>query len=142
MTHQRKTIRDAIVQILTTAGVAPAGKVFSNRLKSVDVADLPVVNVYITEETARQAHTASPDASRRVLQVSIVGAVAATDEASVDDDLDALAEKIEDALGASPTFGDTVNLATLTGTALEADASGETAIGRISLNYTADYFTE
>lgn len=141
MTHQRKNIRDAVVQLLTAAGVAPAGRVFSNRLTQVAAEDLPVVNVYVTEETSRQAHTASPDASRRTLKVSVVGVVAASDETSVDDDLDALAEKIEAALGASPTFAGTVDLATLTATTLEGDASGEVAVGRVSLDYTAEYFT-
>lgn len=139
MTHQRKNIRDAIVQVLTTAGVVPSGRVFSNRLLVVNEELLPVVNVYMVEESSRPTEIGDGP-MRRTLTVQLQGVVKSSDEASVDDALDDLAEKIETALAAAPTLSDTVEISLLTGTSMEGDATGDVAVGRLALTYKADYF--
>lgn len=96
--HQRKLIRDRVVQLLR--GRTAAGeRVWANRFLPLRNQELPAVLVYALDESVDpdSALTAPRTLTRR-LSLSVDAIVAATSEGEIDDALDALGLEIEEVL--------------------------------------------
>lgn len=140
MAHQRKTIRDAVASVLSAGNtIVAAGKVYSNRGLNVWAEDLPVVNVTTDSETAEVFETCNKK-YQRDLTIVIEAVATQVGDATIDDTLDDLADKIERAMKADATWNGTVFDSSLTTTTLSIDADGEKFVGRAQLTYSARYY--
>ena len=103
--HPRKTIRYAIVNLLMAAGVT-GGRVYPNRPMPGWKEELPYTCVYTTEESVESNDAQPANYERKpIIRVEIVDGVFQTYEGvvakintSLDDDMDAAAKQVEDAL--------------------------------------------
>jgi len=101
VSHPRKQIRAAVVQTLLDAGLV-GGRVFRSRARELQPNELPAILVYADEETAEPTSETGARCYVKDLKVR-VKMVAAGDTA--DEDLDDLAELVEDALALDETLG-------------------------------------
>jgi hypothetical protein len=138
MTHQRKTIRDAIVSMLDDGSIVASGKVFSNRSLKVWKQELPVLNVFTSSETAEPYELCNGQLDRTLIVV-IEATASDVDDESIDDVLDALAEEIENKLDADPTLSGSVVDSILTQTEISSSSEGDRPTGSITLTYNARY---
>lgn len=138
MTHKRKDIRDAVVAILNGASIVGAGKVFSNRSTPVAVEDLPFINVMVIGESSEPQDFGTEKLMR---DLTLVVQVAQKDEdnESLDDELDSLAEDVEDALKADTSLQGKATDSYLSATELIVDGDGEVTIGVVSMTYRVRY---
>lgn len=140
MTHPRKTIRDAVVGLLNTGTIVASGRVYSNRSRPIWEESLPEINVYSRSEESTVDEMGSPPTLLRTLELLIEVTAVDTDDETLDDTLDALAKKIEDALKVDPTWGvGAVGNSTLTGTEFSSSSEGEQPIGSATLIYSVNY---
>lgn len=138
MTHRRKSIRDAVVTMLTNAAIVGSGKVVSNRRYRDEESDLPLINVVsATEESKPLDLTGSQ--YRRTLAIVVDVLAKVVDEEAIDDTLDALAESIESAFAADPTLGGYAATTLLASTNFIEDESDDIALGRMSLSFQVQY---
>jgi len=94
--HMRTQIRDAVVDLLIGAAIT-AKRVYPTRRTPLGAESLPAVLVYTMSEDSQPETLSSPRWLSRDLEL-MVEAVA-QDNAAIDDTLDALAQKIEAAMG-------------------------------------------
>lgn len=137
MPHIRKSIRDAIVTVvtgLTTTGV----NVFASRIRPVEQSKLPCLLVYATDESIDLAD-GTLAAPGRDLIIRISGIVEAN--TSLDDTLDTIAEEVETALGADVTQGGFSISTDLSTTTIELLDESEKQVGVIHLDYLINYRT-
>lgn len=137
MTHKRQLIREAVVSRL---GEVPgwAGRVFANRSRPTEVAELPVALVYTVSEESELANMAGGLSRTLTINIELrVSALSALNAA-----LDALAEAAEAALSVDQTFGRLVFLSFLRGTTIGIDGEGEARQAIATLNYEFRYETD
>jgi hypothetical protein len=137
VTHPRKTIRDAAVELLEGTSIVASGKVFANRALEVAAEDLPVLNVYAEEEAAAFAETAGFFRYRRSVELVVHAQAMAAEESTLDDTLDDLAEQIETAMAAG--LPDPAVEVLLANTTIEHTTDGQQPIGHVRLTYRVLY---
>jgi hypothetical protein len=140
MSHVRKQIRDALVTLLT--GLASSGdRVYAGRVTPFAHGELPAVNVAVGNEEITAPSIHQPALLTRQLEITIECVTTLTD--SSDDDLDAMALEVEDAIGLNSTtasLGGILNgTLTPTGIAVERDDDAAVPIGRLTLTYSTAY---
>jgi hypothetical protein len=141
MAHQRKLIRDAIVAALT-GETAAADRVRSTRLTPWRKGALPAISVYAVDEDVDPAKSdAAPRKLHRVVNMTIEGVLAETNEDQLDDALDALAEEIEVAMDADPYLGGVAADSMLLRTELGTATLGERPHGAVQLTYAVTFQT-
>lgn len=140
MTHQRKTIRDEVVALLSAGNaIVPAGNVHKNRDQPLTVADLPAIVVYTLPEQSRSLDSTSTTLLR-TLEVNVELHAAVKPDESTDDAIDAYCDQIEAALKADQSWGGTVTASDLKSTEwTKDDQGGEAPIGTLRLKYIATY---
>lgn len=143
MTHQRTTIRNALVTLLDTGSIVASGKVFSNRPGTIWEESLPEIYIFNQpEDSSRHEFGDQSNDLMRDFQVAVTVIATNADGESLDDTLDGLAESIEDALKADDTWNGTVTDAFLsrTETEINEDSGGKKPMGAARLTYTCRYF--
>jgi len=141
MAHQRKLIRDAIVAALVGETVAE-DRVRSTRLTPWRKGGLPAISVYAVDEDVDPAKSdAAPRKLHRVVNMTIEGVLAETNEDQLDDALDALAEEIEVAMDADPYLGGVAADSMLLRTDLGTATLGERPHGAVQLIYAVTFQT-
>ncbi|MCP3916148.1 MAG: hypothetical protein GY711_11380 [bacterium] len=139
MSAQRKAIRHAMKAMLIAAGTAAGERVFTNRGHALNEQQLPAI-VIVNGGEQIEEHTKAPLEYEREAEIRVEIYVRREDTA--DDDLDDLADEVEQAIFFDESVECTVEKVRLTGvseTVVEADANVDTAA--IALTYTATYFT-
>lgn len=135
MANSRKAIRDALVTMLS--GETEAGtNVYANRETGLWQSELPAILVY-TEQESAEPRDLSSRKYIRTLQLRVE--LKAEANSTVDDDLDDLAEEVEDIIDADQSITGTVLSTVLTNTELSVDADGEKEIGVCILNFECKY---
>lgn len=137
MAHVRKQIRDEIIaRLLTDLASDVSTRVFPNRFRTLMTAELPAILVYTLEEQSEKAVEAPREYSRKVsIAVEIV--VRAND--SLDDTLDALAEKVENSIFKDETWGGKANDTLLGDTSVDLLSEGEKPVGGMKIELIVDY---
>lgn len=136
--HQRKAIRDRVVQILT--GLATTGSnVFASRLYPVDAASLPALLIYTLSEASEFDTVGSSRRLLRQLDLNIEGLAQVND--TLDDTLDAIAKEVEIALATDPALGGTARDSMLRSSVVAVRKDGEKESGSIVMTYTVTYRT-
>ena len=144
--HQRKVIRDAAVARL--AGATPASsRVTAAQVDPYRTAELPALSVYTPSDAVDEERT-TQQVLWRDLDLEIVGWVVDRDASPAQDQLDALAEAVEDAFNADLFLGGAVGGGGLayrsTETAIVAEMDGrrfDIPRGLIKITYAARYQT-
>jgi hypothetical protein len=132
--HSRQAIREAAATVVT--GLAATGaRVFQSRMRAQD--SLPCLLV-----TAGSEDITRPDLGEleeRDIDLEIAGVAKAA--ADVDDELDAIVEQVELAVGATNTLGGLVKRMHLTAIRIEFDDELEQPVGLIRMTYRCTYYT-
>lgn len=145
MAHQRKLIRDAVVAMLVAANTAAADRVTGSRVDPLEPSELPTLSVYtLSEDVDSNSVTNAPRRLDRHLKLEIAGWVAHSDQVSVDDAMDALAEQIEAAMDSDrylrSTCGESI-LESCEMSIVEEDGRSDPLVGVVTLTYAVTYRT-
>lgn len=107
MAHPRKVVRDALAVMLV--GQTDAGdRVYSNRSRPQSIAKLPAIGIYNAGDTATMFDE-SPRRYRRRLNIAVDIYLKDTGGSDIDDQLDDLADQVEQAIFKDTTVGGTVS---------------------------------
>lgn len=137
MTHKRQRIREAVVAILE-AIPEWQGRVFPNRTRPTEAAELPVALVYSLNEDTDVVTMGGT--LQRSLTLSIE--IRASASGAIDNVLDDLAQKAEKAIAADPRLGRRAIHSRLSGTTLGLDGEGESRQAVLTLTYIIQYQTD
>lgn len=138
MTHKRKQIRDQLVTMLDTGSIVASGNVFANRARQLSANLLPAIYVSTAEESSAPRDVVGIPSQRDLTFVVEIKAKETEDE-TVADTLDALADKVEDAIEADPFLANLADGTDLVSTKFEQDDSGEVIVGTLRLTFQSIY---
>jgi len=138
MSHVRQQIRDRIATILTSGVTLVSSRVYKTRVYPLSQAKLPAVTVYVGAESSILM-TMGVKTLMRDLEVSID--VYENANASLDDNLDAIAVQIEETIGADFTLNGLAKQSVLTSTSIDFSGETEQPVGIARLTFTIRYIT-
>lgn len=137
MAHARKTIRDAVVTILTNASVAAT--ISRSRVYPIPAGTTTIALVYTNSESIVQTTLTAPRKFER--ELILVVEVVTRDSSDLDDGIDTLCKNVENAIGASNTLGGVVKDCILIDTQVTLDFSGDAPIGSARMQFRVSYRT-
>lgn len=135
--HPRTLIRRFVVQRLRDAAADAAGRVFSNRSRPLQKADLPALVVYTRNEASPDVIVEAPRVLRRRLE--LVVEVYAAVEDDTDEVLDTIAERCEVIVHRDETQGGLCDRTLLARTESELSKDGDTTMGCLRLVFDCTY---
>lgn len=138
MTHVRKQIRDRIASQLTSNVTLVSSRVYTSRVYPLTEANLPAITVYTGSENSGRLNMGVGDLNRS-LTVDVDLYVRAT--ATFDDDVDAIAVQVEEAIANDFTVNGLAKEAVLTGTDIQFSGDAEQPVGVAKLTFTVRYVT-
>lgn len=143
MTHPRKSIRQALVDLLKAPPQTAAGdRVFGNRVIPVKHQEVfPVIAIYTLREE-KEEFSSAPRVLNRQLDVGITIIESATDQDPVDDLVDLVVEQIEAKLNVDRTLGGLCQDVSYEGFDAAFDHQGRELTGGGRLRYRIQYQTE
>jgi hypothetical protein len=138
MAHVRQQIRDRIVSLLKSNVSLVKRRVFPSRVYALTEKDLPAITVYTGSEVSSRLNMGLNDLNRGLtLDVDIY--VRTT--SAFDNDVDAIAVQIEEAIAGDFTVNGLAKEAVLTGTEIQFSGDAEQPIGVAKLTYSVRYVT-
>ena len=138
MSHVRQQIRDRIVSVLKSNVSLVKRRVFSSRVYALTENDLPAITVYTGSEVSSRLNMGLNDLNRGLtLDVDIY--VRST--SAFDNDVDAIAVQIEEAIAGDFTVNGLAKEAVLTGTEIQFSGDAEQPVGVAKLTYSVRYVT-
>ena len=138
MAHVRKQIRDRIASTLTSGVSLVSNRVYASRVYPLTEAKLPAITVYTGAEISDRLNMGLSDLNRS-LSVEVDIYVRAT--GTFDDDVDAIAVQVEEAIAGDFTVNSLAKEAVLTGTDIQFSGDAEQPIGVAKLTFTVRYVT-
>lgn len=135
MSNNRKAIRAAVKTMLlnnTSAGE----NVYTNRETTTWESELPAILIYSDDENATNRDITG---RQKIRTYNVRIEIKAEAEASVDDDLDDLAQEIETILNADRSLSGTAMDSNYTSTSISISSEGDKEIGTVLLNYEIKY---
>jgi len=138
MAHVRKQIRDRIASTLTSGVSLVSNRVYASRVYPLTEAKLPAITVYTGAEISNRLNMGLSDLNRS-LSVEVDIYVRAT--GTFDDDVDAIAVQVEEAIAGDFTVNSLAKEAVLTGTDIQFSGDAEQPIGVAKLTFTVRYVT-
>lgn len=138
MAHVRQQIRERIVSVLTTNVALVSSRVYGTRVYSLTEADLPAITVYAGSETSG-LQTVGLKTSQRIVSIQVDAYVRATSD--FDDDVDAIAVQIEEAIANDFTVNGLAKTAVLSSTEMNFSGEAEQPIGSARLTFDVRYDT-
>lgn len=138
MAHVRKQIRDRIASVISTAVTLVSQRVYTTRVYPLTAANLPAITVYTGAETSA-LQTMGNRTMMRNLDVAVDIYVRATE--TTDDNVDAIAVQIEEAVANDFTVDGLAKSVVLTGTDIDFNAEAEQPIGIARLTFSVSYIT-
>jgi len=136
--HVRQQIRERIVSVLTTNVALVSSRVYGTRVYSLTEADLPAITVYAGSETSG-LQTVGLKTSQRIVSIQVDAYVRATSD--FDDDVDAIAVQIEEAIANDFTVNGLAKTAVLSSTEMNFSGEAEQPIGSARLTFDVRYDT-
>ena len=141
--HERKLIRDAVVDALLARSVVATGHVFKGRRTPLRRDELPGINVYTESESADDQETAPRELTREMTLILEGFVSLAGDEVEdLDSTLDALALAIEFAMDGDEDLQEVVGDIVLASTELGEAVDGNRPVGVVRLEYKVTYHTD
>lgn len=138
MAHVRKQIRDRMATTISTGATLVSSRVYTTRVYPLTEANLPAITVYTGSEVSSRLNMGLNDLNRS-LTVDVDIYVRAT--STFDDDVDAIAVQIEEAIAGDFTVNGLAKEAVLTGTDIQFSGDAEQPIGVAKLTYSVRYVT-
>jgi hypothetical protein len=138
MAHVRQQIRDRIVSVLKSNVSLVKRRVFSSRVYALTEKDLPAITVYAGSE-ASALQTIGVKTSARVVSIEVDLYVRATN--NFDNDVDAIAVQIEEAIANDFTVNGLAKSAVLSGTDINFSGEAEQPVGSAKLTFDVRYDT-
>ena len=138
MSHVRKKIRDYFASTLSSGVPLVSRRVFPTRIFPLDGDKLPCIAVYAVSETSG-LQTMGLKTLMRDVSVSVEAYIKARN--TFDDDVDAIAVQIEQAIAADTTLGGVAKDAILASTEIEFSPEAERPVGVARLTFTVRYVT-
>lgn len=138
MAHVRKQIRDRIASTLTSGVPLVSNRVYASRVYPLTEAKLPAITVYTGAEISNRLNMGLSDLNRS-LSVEVDIYVRATE--TFDDDVDAIAVQVEEAIAGDFTVNSLAKEAVLTGTDVQFSGDAEQPIGVAKMTFTVRYVT-
>ncbi len=138
MAHVRKQIRDRMASTISTGATLVSSRVYTTRVYPLTDANLPAITVYTGSEVSSRLNMGLNDLNRS-LTVDVDVYVRAT--STFDDDVDAIAVQIEEAIAGDFTVNGLAKEAVLTGTEIQFSGDAEQPIGVAKLTYSVRYVT-
>lgn len=123
--RSRKQLRDDTIARIKAAATAAGSKVYGGRSTAHDVATLPVIDVYISGETALRRTYVRPPEFEREMEVLLHCLVTGSTDAAVDDALDSLIDAVLSATVGDRDWGDTNEIEMINGYQVDKDVSTE-----------------
>jgi len=136
--HVRQQIREQIVSVLTTNVTLVSNRVYGTRVYSLTEADLPAITVYAGSE-ASALQTVGLKTSARVVSIEVDAYVRAT--TNFDNDVDAIAVQIEEAIANDFNVNGLAKSAVLASTEINFSGEAEQPIGSAKLTFDVRYDT-
>ena len=138
MSHQRKLIREAMVQLLT--GIEGIGdRVFESRARRLFPEELPAILVYTKSETA-EIWVQGAREYKRTMKLAIE--VLAKADENVDDTIDDLCQEIEQRIFRKETLDGVTSDVKYSDTDIDFEPDAETPICAARLTFDCEYYTE
>jgi len=138
MAHVRKQIRDRMASTISTGATLVSSRVYTTRVYPLTDANLPAITVYTGSEVSSRLNMGLNDLNRS-LTVDVDIYVRAT--STFDDDVDAIAVQIEEAIAGDFTVNGLAKEAVLTGTEIQFSGDAEQPVGVAKLTYSVRYVT-
>lgn len=138
MAHVRQQIRERIVSVLNSNVTLVSNRVYGTRVYSFSEADLPAITVYAGSETSG-LQTVGLKTSQRIVSIQVDAYVRATSD--FDDDVDAIAVQIEEAIANDFTVNGLAKTAVLSSTEMNFSGEAEQPIGSARLTFDVRYDT-
>lgn len=138
MAHVRKQIRDRIGTLLSSGVTLVSGRVYTSRVYPLTEAKLPAVTIYSGSEASGLMAMGLTTLDRN-LTINVDAYVKVTD--TFDDDVDALAVQIEEAIAADFRLNGLVKHIVLSGTEIDFSGEAEQPVGVARLTFEARYVT-
>jgi hypothetical protein len=138
MAHVRKQIRDRMASTISTGATLVSSRVYTTRVYPLTDANLPAITVYTGSEVSSRLNMGLNDLNR-ILTVDVDIYVRAT--STFDDDVDAIAVQVEEAIAGDFTVNGLAKEAVLAGTDIQFSGDAEQPIGIAKLTYSVRYIT-
>ena len=138
MAHVRQQIRDRIVSVLKSNALLVRRRVFSSRVYALTEKDLPAITVYTGSE-ASALQTIGVKTSARIVSVEVDIYVRGTN--NFDNDVDAIAVQIEEAIANDFNVNGLAKSAVLTATDINFSGEAEQPVGSAKLTFDVRYDT-
>ena len=139
---KRKEIRKTVESVLKRAKIPQVDQdIFSQRSIPTEHETLPIILLYPkTENIDRNDH--SPKSYQRVLAMEIEVQTTADNDSILADELDDLAQYVEDAMESSKELIELLNELDLKSVVYDTESDGSSPIGSVRLSYDLEYFTD
>ena len=138
MAHVRKQIRDQIASVLVSDVSLVSGRVYQSRVYPLHEAKLPAITVYTGSETSGLMVMGAKTLARTA-SIMVDAYVRAT--VNLDDDMDAIAVQIEEAIADDFTVNGLAKDAVLVSTDIDFSGETEQPVGVVRLSYAVRYVT-
>ena len=138
MAHVRKQIRDKVADLLKANVSLVKRRVYTTRVHPLNYTNLPAISVYTGTETSQRLQAGVTDMIRE-LSLEIDCYVRET--SSFDDDVDAIAVQVEEAMATKFTLDGLAKFTVLTSTQIQFDGDADQILGVAKLTYSVQYVT-
>lgn len=138
MAHVRKQIRDKVATLLASNVGLVKRRVYTTRVHPLNDSNLPAISVYTGSETSARLNAGVTDMIRE-LSLEIDCYVKET--SSFDDDVDAIAVQVEEAMAGNFTLDGLAKFTVLTSTQIQFDGDADQILGIAKLTYSVRYVT-
>ncbi|MFT6659916.1 hypothetical protein [Maritalea sp.] len=138
MTHVRQQIREAFIAKLIAAAM-PGAEIMKARTLKVDPVNGPIILVFAPTETSDVSAMGKIPPLEREVSISLEGYVKGG--VDIEDDLDDIAEAVEQAFGADPKLGGLVKSTFLVSTNMDIGGGSEQRVANIQMAYKVRYRT-
>lgn len=138
MSSARKEIRNRVIELLSAANIVPTGRLFRNRMRSLETAELPAMLVYTFDEPVVK-HAESPKEYERRLSLSVE--IVGTASEDLDDLLDDLADRVEKVINDNYDLGGLCRDIDLSNTESQYSDEGHKAAGAVRMTFIVTYYT-
>ena len=138
MAHVRKQIRDRVATILKTDVGLVKRRVYTTRVHPLNDTNLPAISVYTGSEASERMNAGVTDMIRELtLDIDIY----VRETSKFDDDVDAIAVQVEEALAGDFTLNGLAKFSVLTSTEIQFDGEADQILGIAKLTYSIRYVT-
>ena len=138
MAHVRRQIRDKVASILSTNVTLVKRRVYTTRVHPLNEENLHAISVYTGSELVQRLNAGVTDISRDLtLDIDIY----VRETRNFDDDVDAIAVQIEEAMAGNFTLDSLVKSSVLTSTEIRFDGEADQILGVAKMTYSIRYVT-